>query len=60
MNRWQKKNKDENFKNNSNANTAFKNTHKHKSQELTVINSILTVKKERGMGDKRDRAEMGD
>lgn len=39
MNRWQEKNKDKNFKNNSNANTAFKNTHKYKLQELTMINS---------------------
>lgn len=41
MNRWPEKNKNKNFKNNSNASTAFKNTHKQKPQELIVINSIL-------------------
>lgn len=46
MNRWREKNKDENFRNNSNANTAFKNTHKHKSQEVTVL------KERTGKGDK--------
>lgn len=52
MNRWQEKNKDGTFKTNSNTNTTFKTTHKHKSQELTVISSILIFKKARGVGDK--------
>lgn len=47
MNRWQeKKIKDENFKNNSNASTAFKNAHKQEAQELIVINSVLIFRKE--------------
>lgn len=47
MNRWQeKKIKDENFKNNSNASIAFKNTHKQEAQELIVINAILIFRKE--------------
>lgn len=46
MNRWQEKNKDENFKNNSNVSTVCKNTLKQKPQEPIVINSILIVKKE--------------
>lgn len=56
MNRWREKNKDENFRNNSNVNTAFKNTHKHKSQEVTVIKERTG----RGINSGRNRAEMGD
>lgn len=51
MNRWQEKNKDKNFKNNSNASIAFKNTHKQKSQGLIVINSTLIfLRKSEGWG----------
>lgn len=62
MNRWQEKNKDENFKNNSNVSTVCKNTLKQKPQEPTVMNSILIVKKEWGVGDNsgRDRTEVRD
>lgn len=52
MNRWREKNEDENFENNSNANTAFKNTHKHKSGELIVINSTMIFYEGKGVGDK--------